>query len=620
MANAKRDENRVPTLIGVSSADGTTPVNVYVDPTTHRLKVDMAAGTGTVTSVSVVSANGLAGTVATATTTPAITLSTTVTGLLKGNGTAISAATAGTDYTALAFKTISVSGQSDVVADTAADTLTLVAGTNVTITTDAATDSITINSSGGASGITVGTTTVTGGTTTKVLYDNAGVVGEYTVSGSGSVAMTTSPVFTTPNLGTPSAAVLTNATGTASGLTAGAVTNATLTTALTVNTGTVTLVGNVANTSVLTIGAGSVSVSGSNTGDQTSVSGNAGTATALQTARTIGGVSFDGTANITVATATGGFTVSGGALALGTQNLTMTGSLAATGARVTKGWFTDLESTNMPTVGGTAILTSLTAPQFTTIELGHASDTTLARVSAGVISVEGVRVITSSGTTSGTILKNNGTTFVASTETYAAPGTSGNVMTSDGTNWTSAAPGAPAGIGWALKSYTSGTSALPISISSLDLATDLSYKILYQIEITNSSTASSLRVTFNTVTTANYNTMYAYDRNGGGTYASGTNAGNGNSYITIQANTMRSHFGEMNLALTKDDGTNKRPRMECVNNGFTQSDLTVSFDRTRSVGWLDNATNITSVEIKELSVTGTPTYAWRVWVYKSTTS
>ena len=57
------------------------------------------AGTiGTVSSVSVISANGLAGTVANATTTPAITLSTSVTGLLKGNGTAISAASAGTDY------------------------------------------------------------------------------------------------------------------------------------------------------------------------------------------------------------------------------------------------------------------------------------------------------------------------------------------------------------------------------------------------------------------------------------------------------------------------------------------------------------------------------------------
>lgn len=51
-------------------------------------------------SISVVTANGLAGTVATPTTTPAITLTTTVTGMLKGNGTAISAATPGTDYSA----------------------------------------------------------------------------------------------------------------------------------------------------------------------------------------------------------------------------------------------------------------------------------------------------------------------------------------------------------------------------------------------------------------------------------------------------------------------------------------------------------------------------------------
>lgn len=57
-----------------------------------------AAAGGTVTTLSVVSANGLAGTVANATTTPAITLSTSITGVLKGNGTAISAAVAGTDY------------------------------------------------------------------------------------------------------------------------------------------------------------------------------------------------------------------------------------------------------------------------------------------------------------------------------------------------------------------------------------------------------------------------------------------------------------------------------------------------------------------------------------------
>jgi hypothetical protein len=55
-------------------------------------------GGGTVTNVSVATANGLAGSVANPTSTPSITLSTTITGILKGNGTAISAATAGTDY------------------------------------------------------------------------------------------------------------------------------------------------------------------------------------------------------------------------------------------------------------------------------------------------------------------------------------------------------------------------------------------------------------------------------------------------------------------------------------------------------------------------------------------
>lgn len=50
------------------------------------------------------------------------------------------------------FSTIAVSGQSNVVADSATDTLTLVEGTNVTITTDAGTNTITINASGGGGG------------------------------------------------------------------------------------------------------------------------------------------------------------------------------------------------------------------------------------------------------------------------------------------------------------------------------------------------------------------------------------------------------------------------------------------------------------------------------------
>lgn len=56
-----------------------------------------------------------------------------------------------------------------------------------------------------ATAVTVGTTTVGSGTTTRVLYDNAGVLGEYAISGTGSVAMTNSPVFTTPTLGVASA-------------------------------------------------------------------------------------------------------------------------------------------------------------------------------------------------------------------------------------------------------------------------------------------------------------------------------------------------------------------------------------------------------------------------------
>lgn len=64
---------------------------------------------------------------------------------LTGNPT-VSGTNSGDQNT---FATVRVSGQSDVVADATADVLTLVAGTNITLTTDAASDTVTIASSGG---------------------------------------------------------------------------------------------------------------------------------------------------------------------------------------------------------------------------------------------------------------------------------------------------------------------------------------------------------------------------------------------------------------------------------------------------------------------------------------
>lgn len=92
----------------LASAPG-SPVEgqVYYDTVLHQFGVRlasswsyMATAPGTVSSVSVVGANGFAGTVANPTTTPAITISTSITGVLKGNGTALSAAV-GSDLPAL---------------------------------------------------------------------------------------------------------------------------------------------------------------------------------------------------------------------------------------------------------------------------------------------------------------------------------------------------------------------------------------------------------------------------------------------------------------------------------------------------------------------------------------
>jgi hypothetical protein len=85
------------TTPAISMAAATTSVNGYLTSTDwNTFNNKQPAGTY-VTAVTVVSANGFTGS-SSGGATPALTLGTSITGLLKGNGTAISAATSGTDY------------------------------------------------------------------------------------------------------------------------------------------------------------------------------------------------------------------------------------------------------------------------------------------------------------------------------------------------------------------------------------------------------------------------------------------------------------------------------------------------------------------------------------------
>lgn len=166
-----------------------------IDEITGRILVDSATGAGTVTSVSVVTANGISGSVATATTTPAITLTLGVITPTSVNGLTLASQAVGfTIAGGTTSKTLTVALDANV------------AGTN---TGDNATNS---QYSGlAASKADVGQTFYIG--TTQVAINRA------------SAALTLAGItLTTPDIGTPSAGVATNLTGTASGLTAGAVT------------------------------------------------------------------------------------------------------------------------------------------------------------------------------------------------------------------------------------------------------------------------------------------------------------------------------------------------------------------------------------------------------------
>lgn len=120
---------------------------------------------------------------------------------------------------------------------------------------------------GGGGGLTVGSTTIASGTSTRILYNNGGTLGEYVVSGSGNVAMTTSPTFVTPILGTPTSGNLANCTfPTLNQSTTGSA--ATLTTSRTIGiaTGDVTSAGSAFNGSANNTNAYTLATVNSNVG------------------------------------------------------------------------------------------------------------------------------------------------------------------------------------------------------------------------------------------------------------------------------------------------------------------------------------------------------------------
>jgi hypothetical protein len=190
-------------LIGNSTGNTLTKASltagsgVTITPGAGSIQIAFTGpGSGSVTSVSVESANGFAGTVATATSTPAITLSTSITGVLKGNGTAISAATAGTDYLAPPSGTALLKANSGgALANATAGTDYVASGTATTFTAtqtfsgSSSTTAIVLNDA--AEVATVSATAATGTinydiTTQSVLYYTSNASANWTVNFRGS--------------------------------------------------------------------------------------------------------------------------------------------------------------------------------------------------------------------------------------------------------------------------------------------------------------------------------------------------------------------------------------------------------------------------------------------------
>jgi hypothetical protein len=157
---------------------------------------------GTVTAVSVVFANGFAGT-SSGGATPALTISTSITGVLKGNGTALSAATSGTDYSA---------GTSSLATGILKSTTTSGA---LSIAVAADFPTLNQNTSGTAAGLSATLAVGSGGTGATTLAANSVLLGNTT-----SALQTVAP-STTGNVLTSNGTTWVSSPPAASGISAG---------------------------------------------------------------------------------------------------------------------------------------------------------------------------------------------------------------------------------------------------------------------------------------------------------------------------------------------------------------------------------------------------------------
>lgn len=302
--------------------------------------------------------------------------------------------------------------QTDGVANGSQTLLNLVGGTNVTLT-DNGTGSVTITASGGSgSGDVVGPASSTDnavvrfdGTTGKLVQNSAVTIADT----SGNITAGTYN-GNTIGAGSTSGTNTGDQTITLTGDITGGGTGSFATTLATVNSN----VGSFTNASITVNGKGLVTAASSGTAPVTSVTGTADriTVTGTTTPTVDIAATYAGQTSITtlgtVATGTwGGTTVAVDKGGTGQTTYT-NGQLLignTTGNTLTKATLTGTANQVVVTNGGGSItlstpqdIATTSNPQFATIELGNASDTTLSRSAAGTLAVEGVDVLTTSNT------------------------------------------------------------------------------------------------------------------------------------------------------------------------------------------------------------------------------